>query len=106
MPSSGGALFKAWGEDECPKAHETLLNIIPATATTTDSSVLRTGLLPTLTAIGVNIPATAETVNSIGPWLKKYGISGSSSIVSKGANCSFAAMTYNNAMVRYISSSA
>jgi hypothetical protein len=98
-PSSSASLFVDWKDDECPVSHERSLSEIDTLQFPPTPS---TGL-PALTAIGVNIAASADTVNEIGGWLKKYGISGSKSEVKNGKSCSVAAMTYSNGEVRYVS---
>jgi hypothetical protein len=103
-PSKSSSLFTTWKESECPKSHERDLDTISELNTADNAtSTLRSSGLPALTAIGVNIVATAETANEIGAWLTKYGISGSDSKVSKEGNCTVASVTYSNAEVRYVS---
>jgi hypothetical protein len=109
VPSSSASLFVAWKDDECPISHERSLSEIddvsenPLRRLQPSPSPSPSGGLPTLTAIGVNIAASEDTVNEIGGWLKKYGISGSASQVKKGTSCTVAAITYSNAEVRYVS---
>lgn len=102
-PNSSVALFVDWADDECPVSHERNLTQMHAERAQFPPSPTPSSGLPTLTAIGVNIAATATTVSGIGPWLEKYGISGSKSDVLKGTNCAVAAITYANAEVRYVS---
>jgi len=99
-PSSGASLFTEWNDPECPAAHERDLSQLPALKGTHE---VRASGLPSLTAIGVNLAATEETVNGVGAWLTRYGISGSKATVTQGNNCSFASITYSNAEVRYVS---
>jgi hypothetical protein len=112
-PSSSASLFVAWKDDECPISHERSLTEIdslslnpPRRLQPSPSPSPSPGDLPTLTAIGVNIAASAQTVNEIGGWLKKYGISGSDSKVNKGTSCTVASISYSNAEVRYVSNPA
>jgi len=100
-PSTGASLFKEWATDECPKSHDRDGSQFDSTS----SSSIRKGSsgLPTLTAIGVNIAASPESVNGIGAWLTKYGIAGSEPKITTDGNCSFASSTYANAEVRYVS---
>jgi hypothetical protein len=108
-PSSSASLFEAWKEDECPISHERSLSENDSESFNAprrlqpSPSPPPSGGLPALTAIGVNIAATTETVNEIGDWLKKYGISGSASQVKKSTSCTVASITYSNAEVRYVS---
>jgi len=98
-PSGSASLFKTWVDSECPASHERDLSQF-----TLDLSDRSDGSgLPTLTAIGINIAATDETVQGIGAWLKKYKIGGSKSEILKDGSCSVASTTYKNADVRYIS---
>lgn len=103
-PKSSASLFVDWKDEECPVSHERSL----AQINTLDMMSPRflsspsTGL-PSLTAIGVNIAASVETVNGIGAWLKNYGISGSETKLHNATTCTVAAITYSNAEVRYVS---
>jgi hypothetical protein len=99
-PNSSASLFVDWEDDECPVSHERSLAEMDTLQFPPAPSPSG---LPTLTAIGVNIAATAETVNEIGGWLKKYSISGSKSELKNGKSCTVAAMTYSNGEVRYVS---
>jgi len=103
-PSSSASLFVDWNDDECPVSHERSLAEIDSLHQELQfpPSPSPSGL-PTLTAIGVNIAASAETVNGIGAWLKKYGISGSKTELQNGKSCKVAAITYSNGEVRYVS---
>merc|ERR1712232_788166 len=103
-PTSSASLFVDWRDNECPQSHERDLTQIASLNTMTSSfpPSPSPGGLPTLTAIGVNIAASAETVTQIGGWLDKYGISGSQSKIISGTGCTIAAITYSNAEVRYV----
>jgi hypothetical protein len=103
-PSSSASLFEDWKDTECPRSHErSLAQIASLRAMSSMFPPSPSPGLPTLTAIGVNIAASAETVNGIGTWLKKYGISGSQSELHNDTTCAVAAITYTNAEVRYVS---
>jgi len=97
-PSSSSSLFTEWGSDECPSAH--VWSNFDLTNTTT--TLRASSSLPSLTAIGVNIAATATSVKDIGPWLEKYKISGSKATVETDGACTFANIEYSNAVVRYV----
>jgi hypothetical protein len=106
-PSSNASLFVEWGNDECAVAHErNVWDIKTLSHSLSETSPWRPLQgLPTLTAIGVNIAASAQTVSEIGAWLEKYGISGSASKpkLLSGSSCTVASITYTNAEVRYVS---
>jgi len=102
-PSHSASLFTDWQDSECPVSHDrTLSEIEPLSRIKFPPSPSPSGL-PTLTAIGVNIAASADTVTGIGDWLKKYNIDGSKTQLHKENGCTVAAMTYSNAEVRYVS---
>ena len=96
---SSSSLFKTWDSTECPLSHERDVSTLEALAAGTRG--LRSEGLPKLTAIGVNIAASAESTNGIGAWLKKYDISGSGSQLKKEGNCTVASITYSNGEVRH-----
>jgi len=107
-PNSSVSLFVNWKDDECPVSHERSLAEIDTLNTMSPRfpPSPTPGELPTLTAIGVNIAASAKTANEIGAWLQKYGISGSETKLHNGTACTVAAITYSNAEVRYVSNPA
>jgi len=105
-PSKGANLFKNWEQHECPAAHswdEEQLNTILSSQELQG----RSSGLPSLTAIGVNIAASADSVSGIGSWLKKYNIAGSSGSaepsVTKDGNCTVSSTIFANGQVRYVS---
>jgi hypothetical protein len=108
VPSSSASLFAVWKDNECPISHERSLTKIDSLAArpTRPFPPPSPSGLPTLTAIGVNIAASTQTVNEIGGWLKKYGISVDDSHVKNDTSCTVASITYSNAEVRYVSNTA
>jgi len=102
-PSTSASLFTAWQDSECPVSHERSLSQIDSVSKVSFPPSPSPSGLPTLTAIGVNIAASAQTVNGIGDWLTKYGISGSNNELHNESGCIVAAITYTNADVRYVS---
>jgi hypothetical protein len=116
-PNSYASLFVEWKNDECPVSHERSLSEIETFNQNSEQSRRLKAYpqyppypppspspeLPTLTAIGVNIAASAQTVNEITAWLEKYGISGSASTLHNTSSCAVASITYSNAEVRYVS---
>lgn len=98
-PSGSADLFKTWADSECPKSHERDLSQFESL----DLGSRLGSDLPELTAIGINIAATDETVQGIGAWLEKYNIGGKHSEILEDGSCTVASMTYKNADVRYIS---
>jgi hypothetical protein len=105
-PSSNASLFVEWEDDSCLISHERNLSEIKTLSNSLSeiSEQSREGL-PTLTAIGINIAASAQTVSEIGAWLEKYGIGPPSSKpkLLKSSSCTVASITYDNAEVRYVS---
>jgi len=98
------SLFSMWIADECPDSHARSLSSYVSTYDALKSTT-RSNSLPSLLAIGINIPATEQTVNGIGAWLTKYKISGKSSSVetdSASPSCKFAQISYSNGVVRYV----
>jgi len=96
--------FVGWKDDECPASHvRSVSSFVTAGAEEDDMATFFGSTMSSLTAIGVNIAATAATVAQIGPWLEKYKISGSASTTGKDGSCTFATITYANAEVKYVS---
>jgi len=103
-PNSSASLFVDWKDEECPVSHErSLTEIDTLHQEARFPPAPSPSGLPTLTAIGVNIAASAETANGIGAWLNKYGISGSKTELHNATSCTVAAITYSNGEVRYVS---
>jgi hypothetical protein len=102
-PSSNESLFVEWEIDECPVSHERNLSEIKSHSLSEVSEQSRPEL-PTLTAIGINIAASAQTVSEIGAWLEKYGIAPARKPkLLQSSSCTVASITYPNAEVRYVS---
>merc|ERR1711998_562183 len=85
--------------------HERDSELLESAMLRSSGRLRRSSGLPELTAVGVNIAASEETVKGVGEWLERYGISGSKATLSSEGNCSVASITYSNAEVRYVTTS-